>query len=91
MRFFALARKKKTSSPLPIIGAESVLSLAAEGITADCSQRPERKEVTFGTRRQALERNKTQCPEGLRNSRMGHAGKDMSDIYHKIKEGVRGQ
>jgi hypothetical protein len=28
-----LARKKKTSSPLPIIGAESVSSLAAEGIT----------------------------------------------------------
>jgi len=50
-----LTRKKKTSSPLPIIGAESVSSLAAEGITADCSQRPERKEVTFGTRRQALE------------------------------------
>jgi hypothetical protein len=28
---------------------------AANGITTDCSQQPERKEVTFGTRRQALE------------------------------------
>jgi hypothetical protein len=55
MRFFAPGPKKKTSSPLPIIGADSVSSLGAEAITVDCSQRPERKEVTFGTRRQALE------------------------------------
>jgi integrase len=33
-------------------------------------------------------RNKTQCPDGLRNYWMGHAGKDMSDLYDKIKEDV---
>jgi hypothetical protein len=33
-------------------------------------------------------RNKTQCPEGLRNYWMGHAGRDMSDLYDKIKEDV---
>jgi integrase len=34
-------------------------------------------------------RNKTQCPDGLRNYWMGHAGKDMSDLYDKIKEDVQ--
>lgn len=33
-------------------------------------------------------RNKTACPEGLYKYWMGHAGKDMSDLYDKIKEDV---
>ena len=33
-------------------------------------------------------RNKTQCPDGLRNYWMGHAGNGMSDLYDKIKEDV---
>jgi integrase len=33
-------------------------------------------------------RNYTQCPEGLYKYWMGHAGKDMSDLYDKIKEDV---
>jgi hypothetical protein len=33
-------------------------------------------------------RNYTQCPEGLYKYWMGHAGKDMSDLYAKIKEGA---
>ncbi|MFY9645055.1 MAG: tyrosine-type recombinase/integrase [Terriglobales bacterium] len=31
-------------------------------------------------------RNKTQCPDGLRNYWMGHAGTSMDDLYDKIKE-----
>ncbi len=34
-------------------------------------------------------RNKTKCPDGLRNSWMGHAGNSMDDLYDKIKEGVQ--
>ena len=33
-------------------------------------------------------RNYTDCPEGLYKYWMGHAGKDMSDLYDKIKEDV---
>jgi integrase len=33
-------------------------------------------------------RNYTDCPEGLYKYWLGHAGKDMSDLYDKIKEGV---
>ncbi len=33
-------------------------------------------------------KNKTGCPEGLRNYWMGHAGKTMDDLYDKIKEDV---
>ena len=33
-------------------------------------------------------RNYTECPEGLHKYWMGHAGKDMSDLYDKIKEDV---
>jgi integrase len=34
-------------------------------------------------------RNYTECPEGLYKYWMGHAGKDMSDLYDKIKEDLR--
>ena len=30
-----------------------------------------------------------QCPDGLRSYWMGYAGKDMSDLYDKIKEDVQ--
>jgi integrase len=33
-------------------------------------------------------RNYTECPEGLYKYWMGHAEKDMSDLYDKIKEDV---
>lgn len=33
-------------------------------------------------------KNKTACPEGLRNYWMGHAGNSMDDLYDKIKEDV---
>ena len=33
-------------------------------------------------------RNKTACPEGLRNYWMGHAGNSMDDLYDKIKEDI---
>lgn len=33
-------------------------------------------------------RNYTDCPEGLYKYWMGHAEKDMSDLYDKIKEDV---
>jgi integrase len=33
-------------------------------------------------------RNYTDCPEGLYKYWLGHAGKDMSDLYDKIKEDV---
>jgi integrase len=33
-------------------------------------------------------RNYTACPEGLYKYWLGHAGKDMSDLYDKIKEDV---
>jgi hypothetical protein len=33
-------------------------------------------------------RNYAECPEGLYKYWMGHAGKDMSDLYDKIKEDV---
>ena len=34
-------------------------------------------------------KNKTGCPEGLRNYWMGHAGNAMGDLYDKIKEDVQ--
>ncbi len=34
-------------------------------------------------------RNKTSCPEGLRNYWMGHAGNSMDDLYDKIAEDVQ--
>ena len=34
-------------------------------------------------------RNYTECPEGLYKFWMGHAGKDMSDLYDKIKQDQR--
>jgi integrase len=33
-------------------------------------------------------RNKTSCPDGLIKYWMGHAGRDMSDLYDKIREDV---
>jgi integrase len=33
-------------------------------------------------------RNKTLCPEGLRNYWMGHKGDSMDDLYDKIKEDI---
>jgi integrase len=33
-------------------------------------------------------RNYTECPEGLYEYWMGHAGCDMSDLYDKVKEDV---
>jgi integrase len=33
-------------------------------------------------------RNKTQCPEGLRNYWIGHKGNTMSDLYDKINEDI---
>ena len=33
-------------------------------------------------------RNYTNCPEGIYKFWMGHAGKDMSDLYDKVKEDV---
>ena len=33
-------------------------------------------------------RNKTRCPEGLRNYWMGHAGESMDDLYDKIADDV---
>ena len=33
-------------------------------------------------------RNYTECPEGLYKYWMGHAGRDMSDLYDKVKEDV---
>ena len=33
-------------------------------------------------------RNYTDCPEGLYKYWMGHAGKDISDLYDKIKKDV---
>ena len=33
-------------------------------------------------------RNRTQCPKGLYDYWLGHAGEDMSDLYDKIKEDV---
>lgn len=33
-------------------------------------------------------RNHTNCPDGVYKFWMGHAGKDMSDLYDKIKEDV---
>jgi integrase len=36
--------------------------------------------------RNTFVRNHTECPEGLYKYWMGHAGKDMSDLYDKIKE-----
>jgi integrase len=33
-------------------------------------------------------RNYTDCPEGLYKYWLGHAGRDMSDLYDKIKEDV---
>ncbi|MGA7820987.1 MAG: hypothetical protein WCA50_15255, partial [Candidatus Sulfotelmatobacter sp.] len=34
-------------------------------------------------------RNKTLCPEGLRNYWMGHKGDSMDDLYDKIKEDIQ--
>jgi hypothetical protein len=34
-------------------------------------------------------RNYTECPEGLYKYWLGHAGKDMSDLYDKIKEDIQ--
>ena len=33
-------------------------------------------------------RNYTECPEGLYKYWMGHAGRNMSDLYDKVKEDV---
>ena len=33
-------------------------------------------------------KNRTECPKGLYDYWLGHAGKDMSDLYDKIKEDV---
>src|SRR5882762_11255766 len=43
------------------------------------------RSVVFGN---TYLRNYTECPEGLYKYWMGHAGKDMSDLYDKIKEDV---
>jgi integrase len=34
-------------------------------------------------------RNKTECPDGLRQFWMGHAGNSMDDLYDKIREDVQ--
>jgi hypothetical protein len=39
--------------------------------------------------RNAFLRNYTDCPEGLYKYWLGHAGKDMSDLYDKIKEDIQ--
>jgi hypothetical protein len=37
--------------------------------------------------RNTYPRNYTECPEGLYKYWMGHARRDMSDLYDKVKEG----
>ena len=44
------------------------------------------RSVASGTR---TCRNKTLCPEGLRNYWMGHKGDAMDDLYDKIKEDIQ--
>ena len=34
-------------------------------------------------------RNRTTCPDGVRNFWLGHAGGGMGDLYDKIKEDVQ--
>ena len=45
--------------------------------------------MRFGVSENTFLRNYTDCPEGLYKYRLGHAGKDMSDLYDKIKEDIQ--
>lgn len=82
--FVFRTRKGKPVSPPNIIRRH--LHKALEKYVDPYTATHKAGNLAFRRFRNTYLRNYTECPEGLYKYWMGYAGKDMSDLYDKIKE-----
>jgi integrase len=86
--FLFQTRKRKPVSPTNIIRRHLHKALEELKYVNPYTGTHKAGNHAFRRFRNTYLRNYTECPEGLYKYWMGHAGKDMSDRYDKIKEDV---
>ena len=86
--FLFCTRKGKPLSPTNIIRRHLHAALKQLNYVNPFTGTHKAGNHAFRRFRNTYLRNYTECPEGLYKYWMGHAGKDMSDLYDKIKEDV---
>ncbi len=86
--FLFQTRKRKPVSPTNIIRRHLHKALEELKYVNPYTGTHKAGNHAFRRFRNTYLRNYTECPEGLYKYWMGHAGKDMSDLYDKIKEDV---
>jgi len=86
--FLFCTRKEKPVSPTNIIRRHLHKALKQLKYVNPFTGTHKAGNHAFRRFRNTYLRNYTDCPEGLYKYWMGHAGKDMSDLYDKIKEDV---
>ncbi len=86
--FLFQTRKRKPFSPTNIIRRHLHKALEELKYVNPYTGTHKAGNHAFRRFRNTYLRNYTECPEGLYKYWMGHAGKDMSDLYDKIKEDV---
>ena len=82
------SRTEKPLSPTNIIRRHLHRALKKMEYVNPCTGTHKAGNHAFRRFRNTYLRNYTECPEGLYKYWMGHAGRDMSDLYDKIKEDV---
>jgi len=86
--FLFCTRQGKPLSPSNIIRRHLHKALKELGYVNPFTGTHKAGNHAFRRFRNTYLRNYAECPEGLYKYWMGHAGKDMSDLYDKIKEDV---
>jgi integrase len=86
--FLFCTRQRKPLSPSNIIRRHLHKALKELGYVNPFTGTHKAGNHAFRRFRNTYLRNYAECPEGLYKYWMGHAGKDMSDLYDKIKEDV---
>jgi integrase len=87
--FLFCTRKGKPLSPTNIIRRHLHTALKELNYVNPFTGTHKAGNHAFRRFRNTFLRNKTLCPEGLRNYWMGHKGNSMDDLYAKIKEDVQ--
>ena len=81
-------RTGKPLSPTYIVRRHLHVALKELNYVNPCTGTHKAGNHAFRRFRNTYLRNYTECPEGLYKYWMGHAGRDMSDLYDKVKEDV---
>jgi len=81
-------RTGKPLSPTNIVRRHLHMALKELNDLNPCTGTHKAGNHAFRRFRNTYLRNYTECPEGLYKYWMGHAGRDMSDLYDKVKEDV---